>query len=293
MSTPYYVAAYQSACRRYAEGCKDDHWEEWREKIGEIRAAWKWSVAGMLTQLDTNNPEIWHALGDAFWSGRGIERDVEQAEEWFRKAALAGHGPSMVSLGLLLRLDGRKPEELAESVQWFRRAADLGDGGGMTWLGFTYRDGKGVPVDERQAVDWFIKAYAAGSKNAADLAGRLLSYQPENHLEAVGWLQIAVEEGNELSNYSLALIYENRESPAYNPEEAFRCWSLLAERVRGDIRFQAMFTLARCCRDGIGTERNRQEAKRWLDHLMTLVPKEKADYRYAAKLRKEIDEDLF
>ena len=107
------------------------------------------------------------------------------------------------------------------------------------------------------------------------------------------WLQTAVEEGNELSNYSLASIYENRDSPAHNPEEAFRCWSLLAERPSGDIRFLAMSRLARCCRDGIGTLCDRQEAKRWLDRLMALAPQEKADYRYAAKLSKEIDEELF
>lgn len=51
MSTPYYVAAYQTASRRCMEGCKDDLWEEWREEMGKVRAAWRWSVAGMLTQL--------------------------------------------------------------------------------------------------------------------------------------------------------------------------------------------------------------------------------------------------
>ncbi len=247
----------------------------------------------MLTQLETNNPDIWHALGDAFQGGRGTERHLAQAEEWFRKAAEAGHVRAMDSLGLLLRREGRSPEELAESVQWFRRAADLGDESGMTWLGFAYRDGTGVPVDEREAADWFIKAHSAGSRNAADLAGRVLCGKREDHFEAVKWLRTAVEEGNVISNYNLALIFENRESPAYNPVEAFSCWTQVATRPRGELRITAMFSLARCCRAGIGTARDRQEAIRWLDHLMTLAPKEKSEYRYAAKLRKEIDEELF
>jgi len=293
MSTPYYVAAYQSASRRYAEGCKDDLWQEWLADLVEIRAAWAWSVAGMLTQLETNDPEIWHALGDTFQAGHGIERDVERAEEWFRKAAENGRARSMVSLGLLLRREGRNPDELAESLQWFRRAADLGDDGGMIWLGFAYREGTGVPVDERAAADWFIKAHAAGAKNAANLAGGVLASRREDHYEAVKWLRTAVEEGNELSHFSLARIYEDRNSPAYDAEAAFCCWILLAERQHGDIRFEAMFTLACCCRDGIGTACDRQQAKRWLDRVMTLAPKEKSDYRRAAKLRKEIDEELF
>lgn len=292
MSTPYYVAAYQSATRRYGEGCKDDQWEEWLEELGKIKAAWKWSVAGMLTQLETNSPELWHALGDAFQGGRGIERDVVGAERWFRMAAEAGHPEAMIRLGHLLSREERNQKELAESVMWYRRAAELGDASGMTSLGFAYREGRGVSVDEREAADWFIKAHAAGAKHAAELAGRLLSYRPDNHLEAVEWLRIAVDHGYDTAYYNLALIYEDRASPEYNADEAFYCWSQVAERPRGDLRFMAMLTLARCCRDGIGTDLDRQKARQWLDRLMALAPKEKADYRHAAKLRKEIDEEL-
>ncbi len=297
MSSSYYLQAYQAACLRYAESYQElygeDRWEEWVEEVGKIKAAWKWSVAGMLTQLETNDPEIWHALGDAFKAGRGIERDLEQAEQWFRKSAGTGHSGSMAKLGLLLRCEARSEQELVESVQWFRRAADMGDERGMTWLGFAYREGTGIDADPRQAADWFIKAYAAGSKNAADLAGRVLACNREDHPEAVKWLRTAADEGCDSSYYSLALIYEDRESPEYNAEEAFRCWSRVAERPRGDLRFMAMLTLARCYRDGNGTECDRQQAKCWLDRLMALAPKDKADYRYAAKLRKEIDEELF
>lgn len=292
MSTSYYVTTYQNTTSRYSEGCKDDRWEEWLEELGKIKAAWKSSVAGMLTQLDTNGPEIWHALGDAFHSGHGIERDLVQAEEWFRKAAESGHVHSMIRLGLLLKRDGRSPEDLAESIKWFRRAADLGNASGMTWLGFAYRDGTGVAADERQAADWFIKAYAAGSKNAAHLAGCILGRKPENHRQSVKWLQIAVDEGHELSNYALALTYEDRASSEFNAEEAFHCWSRVAELPSGSLRFTAMLTLARWCRDGIGTQRDRQQAIHWLDRLLSVAPKEKSIYRFAAKLRKEIDEEL-
>jgi hypothetical protein len=51
-----------------------------------------------------------------------------------------------------------------------------------------------------------------------------------------------------------------------------------------------MRTLACCCRDGIGTDRNREEAKRWLDRIITCAPKDKTDYRDAVKLRNELDQ---
>ena len=254
----------------------------------------------MLTQLDREDPEIWHALGDAYLGGHGVERDVEQAEKWLRMAADAGHGRSMTRLGMLLYRDERSDEDKRESLDWYRRAAELGDSSGMISMGLAYREGRCVPVDEKRAVEWFIKAHEAGARNAADLAGRLLSHRAENHLEAVKWLRIAAESGNDLSYASLAEIYEDRRSSAHDPKEAFFCWLEYVERrqptLDGPIglarRFHAMRTLACCCRDGIGTERNRDEAKRWLDRIIAVAPKDKSDYLHAIKLRQEIDEEL-
>jgi hypothetical protein len=62
---------------------------------------------------------------------------------------------------------------------------------------------------------------------------------------------------------------------------------------RNDLRFLAMFRLAYCYRDGLGTQQSRDEAKRWLDRILAVAPKEKSDYRHALKLRREIDEELF
>ncbi len=292
MSRSFYVQSYHAAKRRWAEGCGDREWHEWSDEVGRIKQAWAWAVNGMLAQRDRKDPEIWHALGDAYQGGHGVERDVAQAEMWLRKAAEAGHLRSMARLGMLLGHHERSDEDRKESVEWYQRAADLGDSSGMTFLGFAYRDGHGVPVDERRAVDWFIRAHEAGARNAAELAGRLLSYHTENHLDAVKWLRIAAENGNDLSCSTLAEIHEDRRSPAHDPEEAFRCWLLVAERPRGDLRFFAMWRLACCCRDGIGTARSRDQAKRWLDRIIAVAPKEKADYRDALKLRRELDEEL-
>lgn len=79
----------------------------------------------MLTQLDTGDPEIWHALGDASQNGLGIERDVEQAEQWIQKSAEAGHVGAMIRFWHLLRRAEHDPEGLAESIQWYRRASAL------------------------------------------------------------------------------------------------------------------------------------------------------------------------
>ena len=198
MGKSFYVSAYHAAFRRWAGGIGDLEWQEWAEEVGRIKQAWKWSVAGMLTQLDRKDVEIWYALGHANLGGHGVERDIAQGELWLRKAADAGHVRAMTRLGMLLFRDERSDEDKRESLEWYRRAAALGDSSGMISMGLAYREGRCVPVDEKKAVDWFIKAHEAGARNAADLAGRLLSYRAENHLEAVNWLRIAAESGNDL-----------------------------------------------------------------------------------------------
>jgi len=122
---------------------------EWMVELRRIKEVWAVAVAGMLSHADPGNPEICHALGNAYRHGHGVERDLNRAGGWYRKGALDGNTPSMVQLGLLLSRNEPTPEQLTESVEWFRRAADLGDSGGMIWVGFAFREGKGVPIDER------------------------------------------------------------------------------------------------------------------------------------------------
>lgn len=292
MGKSFYVSAYHAAYSRWSAGMGDREWQEWAEEVGRVKQAWKWAVAGMLTQLDREDSEIWHALGHAYQGGYGVERDLVQAETWLRKAAAAGHVRAMTKLGMLLLRDDRTTKDVSESFEWFLKAAELGDSSGMGFVGIAYREGRGITKDERKAADWFIKAYDAGNPTDAERAGNVLSFRSENHHEAVKWLRIAVDHGYDSAYCSLALIHEDRDSPAYDADEAFLCWSKVAERPRGDLRFFAMWRLASCCRDGVGTARNRDEAKRWLDRILAVAPKDKSDYRDALKRKREIDEEL-
>lgn len=292
MSSSFYVQKYLAATQRYAEIKTDRDWEKWAPELYRIKKEWEWSVNGMLTQLDQDDPELWYALGNAYSSGHGIERSFEQAEELLRRAAQAGHVRSMTRLGRLLGRDDRIDGGWVESVEWYRRAAELGDSEGMTSLGFAYREGRGVEVDRRKAADWFIAAYHAGNKYAAYLAGRVLSCSAEDHLEAVRWLLVAIENGYDLAHYELGFIYEDRGSPAYDLTAAFHSWLQVANRPCGSCRFTAMFQMVHYNRNGIATTPNRDEAKRWLNRILTTAPKKSSKHRSALKLLRKIDEDL-
>ncbi len=80
--------------------------------------------------------------------------DTKGAEEWYRKAAEAGHSGGMGSLAdLLVSLDRK-----SEAEAWNRRLAESGSSQGMIWLGVLSNE-RGAKDEAR---DWFEKAETAG-----------------------------------------------------------------------------------------------------------------------------------
>jgi TPR repeat protein len=91
-------------------------------------------------------------LADRLRSGRGVARDLAEAERLFKVAADAGHGEAAAMLGVLELIasgfDKAKP--------WFRRAAEAGDPAGMLYLGVFASGGPNAPsLTATEAADWF------------------------------------------------------------------------------------------------------------------------------------------
>ncbi len=96
-------------------------------------------------------------LGQAYRLGRGVPMDLEQAENWYRKAAAQGHLGSADVLGLLLFQKGRR----AEAIPYLQGAATRGDPRAQYLLGTAHFNG-----DSGVAKDW-VRAYALMTRAAA------------------------------------------------------------------------------------------------------------------------------
>lgn len=287
-----HIKNYQGVRRLALQNYDWSNFRDWDAYQLELQKLMARAVQELLNEPRQGIPEIYYTIADAYCGGYGIERDLSKAEEWYRQAAEAGHAPSMSRLGSLLSRN-ESDDKRAEALSWYRRAAELGNSFAMTSLGFAYRYGQGVEVNEQMALEWFIKAYEAGDIYASQKIGGMLASHAKSHIEAVKWCRISIEQQADVPTayYVLALIHSNRLSPGYDEKEAYKYWLKVAERPRGGIRFEAMFHLAHCCRNGEGIERNLDEAKRWLDLIMTLADN-KSDYRKAQKLRQKMEEDL-
>ncbi len=104
-----------------------------------------------------------------------------EAEEYYRKAAVAGHVDAAFAAGRLLEAGG----EPAEAERYYQMAAEGGSLEGAFALGVLLRE-----RDPDEALSWFDKAAVAGHVDAAFAAGRLLEARGEP-AEAERYYQMA------------------------------------------------------------------------------------------------------
>jgi localization factor PodJL len=63
----------------------------------------------------------------AYAVGRGVARDMGQAADWFKRAALLGYVDAQYNLGVLYERGDGVPESLTDAYKWYAVAAAGGD----------------------------------------------------------------------------------------------------------------------------------------------------------------------
>ncbi|MFH8343009.1 tetratricopeptide repeat protein [Streptomyces sp. AM6-12] len=142
-------------------------------------------------------PEAYGPLGVALY-----DKGSEEAEGWLRKGSLLGDVTSMAALGALLYAQG----DGAEAEQWLTDAAEAGSAeAGSAEAAFNL----GVLLNERgdqeAALGWWRRAGELGNPEAANnVSVALMSAgKPE---EAVSWMRKAAEGGVTYAAFNLALV---------------------------------------------------------------------------------------
>jgi TPR repeat protein len=281
------VAAYLDACNAYHEIHEfDSESPSFLQKLREQQAVLQSCVRELLAVAETQDPEIWRAIGMAYNNGLGAARNADEAIRWYQRAAEAGNSAAMVSLGLRLQRPqpGRDP---AGAVRWFQKAASLGNPGGMTFLGFAYREATDVPRDYDLAVAWFIKAVEAGDPHAMIHVGRMYAHYLKRPTEAVPWFLRAAQAGQSESYVELANLYHDRETVVYDPVEAHKWYRVVAEHSEGNSA-RALLAIARQYSQGVGVPCDVEMARVWLRRLLSAVPATSLAHREATEMLKEL-----
>ena len=98
--------------------------------------------------------EAQYFLGIAYYQGKGVLRDYQEAVKWFRKAAEQGYALAQAFLGAMYVKGEGVPQDYQEAAKWFQLAAGQGDAEAQSVLGVMYHNGEGVPRDYVRSHMW-------------------------------------------------------------------------------------------------------------------------------------------
>jgi cell division protein FtsN len=101
-------------------------------------------------------------MGQAYKLGRGVPRDLDKAEDYFRRAAQKGHLRAGDNYGILLFQTNRQ----AEAMPWLNAAADRGEPRAMYILGIAAYNGDYTAKDPVRAYALMTRAAATGLQQA-------------------------------------------------------------------------------------------------------------------------------
>ena len=112
------------------------------EKVGDFKGAYICLLAA--AELGNTGAQI--NLGNCYWNGRGVGKDLSKAASWFKEAYRQGERVGAYNLGILLTKQG----ENKAAVTWLKRAISMNDGSACLQLARLYiKEG----INKKVAID--------------------------------------------------------------------------------------------------------------------------------------------
>jgi TPR repeat protein len=153
-------------------------------------------------------------LGERYYRGEGVPKDMAKAAEWWQEAAEQGNVSAQYSLGSMYHRGSFVGEHFvrddAEAVLWWQKAAAQGHAGAQYDLGSMYRHGQWGSRDDVKAAEWYQKAADQGHAPAQYSLG-FMYYRGEgvsrDAVKAVEWYRKAALQGDAGAQYNLGLMY--------------------------------------------------------------------------------------
>jgi TPR repeat protein len=162
-----------------------------------------------------------YRVGYMYERGRGVEKNIHDAIQWYTKAANLDHAQARRSLGCIYE----KQNNYDQAIYWYNKAIEVNDHLSLVFLGNLYEQGHGVEHDFTKAFTLYQKAVEKGYHGAkCDLAHLFINgLGVEKNLDkALELVRSAIDHG--VNAFSiLGFIYETQ--PSYRDYlEALKCY---------------------------------------------------------------------
>ncbi|MFD2367950.1 DUF3857 domain-containing protein [Pseudoduganella sp. GCM10020061] len=235
-----YVAQWHFARGDKAAGLEALRWYPVNGLLGSDRHAHAFAELWHLEQSDADlqaGLELWNAgkhgdaiaffrkaaqrqqpygqywLGVAYYSGKGVAKDLGEARQWLEKAASAGVEHAMNDLGYMAMNGDYGPKDEKLALEWLSKAARHGQYHASHVLGVAYAYGKlGVAQDKQRSFHHFWQAAQLGNpESQAALAAiyRLGNGQPRDPGLAHVWAKRSADNGNPSGMVELGILLWN------------------------------------------------------------------------------------
>jgi TPR repeat protein len=112
-------------------------------------------------------------LAILYFTGQGVEQDLEQAFKWTEAAALQGHLAAQANLGSLYMEGSGVSQDVTTSIAWFSAAARGGHANSAFALANMYFDGDPVERDYALAHAWASLALLHEHPEAEEFRSRV------------------------------------------------------------------------------------------------------------------------
>lgn len=123
---------------------------------------------------DKGDADATYNLAQAYRFGRGVPQNMAKAEEFYARAASAGHPLAADSYGVLLFQKGQR----AEALPYLQKAAGRGDPRAQYLLGVSHFNGDLLEKDWPRAYALVMLANGQGLAQAAQAIGQMDQYIP-------------------------------------------------------------------------------------------------------------------
>ena len=115
---------------------------------------------------EQGNPEAQYKVGEMYEIGKGVKKDITEAQKWFEKSAKQGHKKATYKI-LYIDINKNGLNDFTKSqLGNIRSEAAAGNADAQYFLGKMYAAGVGVPKSLTNALTWLNKATFNGIPEA-------------------------------------------------------------------------------------------------------------------------------
>ncbi|KAL7712178.1 Protein kinase domain-containing protein [Entamoeba marina] len=275
----------KNLCIKALKNSEDDELvdEEWKIKVyikylsilKEISSQNKdLDISGDVKELietlkNINNPKTNFELYKCYYVGILVEKDINEAIEYLKKAASQNHPNSLFELGVIYSDEKYVKRDMNKAIDYYEKAANLNHSTALFNLGVIYQKGNDVRKDINKAIDYYERA--AKLNNPYALNNLDIIYQKGNDVKKD--INKAIQRSEKTSSqndlntlYQLGLMYLKGNGIEKNINNAIECLEEAANLNHSD----ALFELGLIYQKGFDVRKDINKAMQYYEKAVNL-----------------------